>query len=94
MQVLGRLASPEDYVEEAARFKASGWRPTRFIRPPSGDDIKICEAVRRAVGDDYTLMLDSTWTYEYPAALRVGRAIEALGFYWFEDPLTEWIITT
>ena len=25
--------------------------------------------------------------YDYPAALRVGRAAEALNFYWYEDPL-------
>ena len=49
----------------------------------------MCEAVRKAVGDDYTLMLDSTWSYRYPEALKVGRAIERLGFLWFEDPLNE-----
>ena len=43
--------------------------------------------MRKAVGDDYRLMLDSTWSYDYPAALRVGRAAEALNFYWYEDPL-------
>jgi L-alanine-DL-glutamate epimerase-like enolase superfamily enzyme len=45
--------------------------------------------VRKAVGDDYTIMLDSTWSYRYEEALRVGRAIEEMGFYWYEDPLTE-----
>src|SRR5207245_10384928 len=39
--------------------------------------------------DAYTLMLDSTWAYQYPEALRVGRAIEELGFYWYEDPLAD-----
>ena len=34
-------------------------------------------------------MLDSTWSYRYPDALRVGRAIERLGFLWYEDPLNE-----
>jgi len=34
-------------------------------------------------------MLDSTWSYRYPDALKVGRAIERLGFLWFEDPLNE-----
>ena len=34
-------------------------------------------------------MLDSTWAYDYPQALKVGKAIEALGFYWYEDPLDE-----
>jgi L-alanine-DL-glutamate epimerase-like enolase superfamily enzyme len=45
--------------------------------------------VRRAVGDDYALMLDSTWSYDFPAAMRVGRAIEELGFLWYEDPLAD-----
>jgi L-alanine-DL-glutamate epimerase-like enolase superfamily enzyme len=45
--------------------------------------------VREAVGDDFTLMLDSTWSYDYPDAVRVGRAIEALDYYWYEDPLAE-----
>jgi L-alanine-DL-glutamate epimerase-like enolase superfamily enzyme len=45
--------------------------------------------VREAVGDDYTLMLDSTWSYRYEEALRVGRAIEEMGYYWYEDPLAD-----
>ena len=45
--------------------------------------------MRKAVGDYYPLMLDSTWTYDYPTALRVGRAVEELDFHWFEDPLAD-----
>jgi L-alanine-DL-glutamate epimerase-like enolase superfamily enzyme len=44
--------------------------------------------VRRAVGD-YTIMLDSTWAYDFPDALRVGKAVEEMGYYWYEDPLHE-----
>jgi L-alanine-DL-glutamate epimerase-like enolase superfamily enzyme len=78
----------EEYVEEAVHYKALGWSAYK-IHPPAvaTQDIKICEAVRSAVGDDYRLMLDSTWSYDYPDALRVGRAVEALDFYWYEDPL-------
>ena len=84
------LASPEAYAEEARRFKANGWAAYK-IHPPTRwrEDIKVCEAVRRAVGDDYTIMLDSTWSYDFPAAVRVGRAIEELGFHWYEDPLAD-----
>ena len=78
----------EEYAEEAVRYKEAGWSAYK-IHPPAiaAWDIKICEAVRRAVGDDYRIMLDSTWSYDYPDALRVGRAAEALDFYWYEDPL-------
>jgi L-alanine-DL-glutamate epimerase-like enolase superfamily enzyme len=84
------LASKEAYAEEAARFKAEGWTAYK-IHPPTDPvvDIQVCQAVRRAVGDDYTVMLDSTWAYQYPEALRVGKAVEALGFHWYEDPLAD-----
>jgi L-alanine-DL-glutamate epimerase-like enolase superfamily enzyme len=84
------LASKEAYAEEAASYRAAGWRAYK-IHPPTDPvtDIQVCEAVRRAVGDDYTVMLDSTWAYQYPEALRVGRVAEALGFHWYEDPLAD-----
>jgi len=84
------LPGKEAYAEEAARFKAEGWTAYK-IHPPTDPvvDIEVCRAVRRAVGDGFTVMLDPTWAYQYPEALRVGKAIEALGFYWYEDPLAE-----
>ena len=86
-QVLG---SPEAYAEEAQKFKADGWKAYKIHPPhPASEDIRVCEAVRKGVGDSYTLMLDSTWSYRYPDALRVGRAIECLNYLWYEDPLNE-----
>ncbi len=84
------LPSPSAYAEEAARFKAEGWTAYK-IHPPTRpeEDIRICQAVRAAVGPEFRLMLDSTWSYRYDQALRVGRAIEELGFYWYEDPLAD-----
>jgi L-alanine-DL-glutamate epimerase-like enolase superfamily enzyme len=84
------LPSPQAYAEEAQAFKANGWAAYK-IHPPTRwqEDIAVCEAVRRAVGDDYQIMLDSTWSYDFPAAVRVGRAIEEMGFHWYEDPLAD-----
>jgi L-alanine-DL-glutamate epimerase-like enolase superfamily enzyme len=81
------LASPQAYAEQAVEFKEYGWAAYK-IHPPTDwkKDIEVCEAVRKAVGD-YTIMLDSTWAYDFPAALRVGKAVEELGYYWYEDPL-------
>jgi L-alanine-DL-glutamate epimerase-like enolase superfamily enzyme len=83
-------ASAEAYVEQALRFRESGWTAYK-IHPPQRwqEDIKICEAVRKVVGDAYRLMLDPTWSYRYAEALRVGRAIEEMGYYWYEDPLAD-----
>src|SRR6201988_5405508 len=82
--------SPEAYVDQSRHSQSTVWRAYK-IHPPQSwrDDIKVCEAVRKAVGDDYTIMLDSTWSYRYEEALRVGRAIEEMGFYWYEDPLAD-----
>ena len=82
------LDTPEAYAEEAIKYREAGW--TAYKIHPHGDpdaDIRICREVRRAVGDEYRLMLDSTWSYDYPQAVRVGVAIQELGFYWYEDPL-------
>ena len=88
----------DDYVAEAAYWQHEGWQGYK-LHPPRGPwlppdssppvsfDIEACEAVRAAVGGGMTLMLDSSWGYSYPEALRVGRAIEELGFHWYEDPL-------
>lgn len=48
------LDGPEAYAEEAVRLKEAGW-PAYKIHPPGEpeEDIRICEAVRGAVGDDY-----------------------------------------
>ncbi len=82
--------TPEAYAEEAIGFKERGWTAYKIHPPTRPDvDIKVCAAVREAVGDEYVLMLDSTWSYDYPEALRVGRAIEEMGYYWYEDPLAD-----
>ena len=86
-----RLGSVEEYVEEATWVQSTGWAAYK-IHPPAIDieeDIAICRAVRAGVGDDYPLMLDSIWAYDYPQALRVGKTIQELDYYWYEDPLAE-----
>ncbi|MCH8102533.1 MAG: mandelate racemase [Chloroflexi bacterium] len=81
---------PAAYADEAAGFKADGWTAYKIHPPTDPDvDIRVCQAVRAAVGDGFDVMLDSTWAYQYPEALRVGKAIEELGYHWYEDPLAD-----
>ncbi len=84
------LPTPEDYAKEAISFKSRGWTAYK-IHPHFNPkkDVAICRAVRKAVGDDMVLMLDAIWAYGYEDAVRVGRAIEELNFFWYEDPLAE-----
>ena len=78
------------YVEQALHHKSNGWSAYKIHPPTDPDtDIAVCAAVRAAVGDDYPLMLDSTWSYDYPGALKVGLAIQEMGYKWYEDPLAD-----
>ncbi len=80
------------YVEEALAYREQGFvgyklhPPTQRRHVPVGgaleavpvrDDIETCAAVRRAVGDDYPLMLDSAWAYAYKEALARSRRCRA-----------------
>lgn len=84
------LDSPDAYADEAQRYQEAGWHGYK-LHPPQDPvvDIACCRAVRDRVGNEFPLMLDSTWSYQYPEALRVGRAIEDLDLLWYEDPLNE-----
>jgi L-alanine-DL-glutamate epimerase-like enolase superfamily enzyme len=99
------FGTPEDYAAYAVACKQRGYQgykihPYWFYDPVAKRldktqrshpdlDIEICRQTREAVGPDYPLMLDSVWAYEYDDALRVGKAIEELGFLWYECPMLE-----
>lgn len=85
--------SIEAYCDEALFWKERGVKAYKLhITGDVKTDIAICTAVRRTVGDDYVLMLDAGFSYDYPQAVKVGRAIEELDFLWYEDPLGQWSI--
>lgn len=71
------------------------WNPdTREPTPgrPSNirADIETIHQVREAVGPDYTLMYDPWGTYmTLEEALKVGRELERLNYYWYEHPMPE-----
>ncbi len=96
------VREPARRADDILRIKADGWRATklRIHEATIKADIAQVEAVRRAVGDDFTLMVDANqaqlpgtlqpepgpiWTYE--RALHTARELERLGVYWLEEPL-------
>src|SRR5215471_11896478 len=57
---------------------------------PDGDiagDIAKARAVRRLVGDGFPLAFDANNGYSVGGAVHVGRALEELGYWWFEEPV-------
>jgi L-alanine-DL-glutamate epimerase-like enolase superfamily enzyme len=105
------VGPPEVYAAHARECKAQGythykihpyyfWDPVTQQpdpgRPSHVDwDIRACQAVRDAVGDDMVLSFDPWGTYRtYEDALRVGRELERLNFYWYEHPMLEYRVSS
>lgn len=80
---LAREMAAEAVQLEDAGFKAMkmkiGLGPKR--------DLEVVTAVRRSIGSDRGLMVDANHCYTASDALPLGRALEALGVTWFEEPL-------
>jgi L-alanine-DL-glutamate epimerase-like enolase superfamily enzyme len=95
----GTLREPKAMAAAALRYIEWGFAALkiRFQRPHWRDDIAAIAAVRAAVGDRLTLMVDCNqgwrmpwdtadpWTLE--TASQVARELEALDVYWMEEPL-------
>ena len=51
------------------------------------EDLARVRAVREAIGPDVRLMVDANGAWDVPTAVRMGRALEELDVYWFEEPV-------
>lgn len=74
------------YFWDPVRQEADPGRPSHIQQ-----DIELCRAVRARVGDDMVLSYDPWGTYRtYEEAVRVGRVLQELDFYWYEHPMNEY----
>lgn len=83
--------SPQDHVarfkDEAAAIIGMGFTATKMkVGLGPREDVKLCEAVAAGVGDA-RFMVDANHCYTTPDAFYVGRALDDLGAYWFEEPV-------
>lgn len=99
------VRSGEQRAEDTAARRAEGWRATklRLHNWTIREDIAQVEAVRKAMGDDFVILVDANqaqqpgtpqmeegpvWSYE--RALQTARELERLGVYWLEEPLSRY----
>lgn len=76
------------FVDEAASIKGMGFVATKMkVGLGAKDDVKLCAAVRKGVGDDFDFMVDANHGYNTHDAFYVGHALEELDAYWFEEPV-------
>ena len=73
---------------ESQKIKSEGFVATKMkVGLGPKKDIKLAESVRKGVGDDYPFMVDANHCYTSSDALFVGRALEEMDVYWFEEPV-------
>ncbi|WP_170603998.1 mandelate racemase/muconate lactonizing enzyme family protein [Ruegeria arenilitoris] len=76
------------FVDEAAEIREAGFAATKMkIGLGPREDAKLAAAVRKGVGEDFDFMADANHAYTTSDAFYVGRALDELGAYWFEEPV-------
>jgi mandelate racemase len=86
---LGLMASPEAVADEAQKLLAGGFRAIklRLGYPTLAQDLAALRAVRKRVRDDVRIMVDYNQALSVAEALERGRALDAEGIYWLEEPI-------
>ena len=95
-----QLSTPEERVRMAVQLKSEGWKAIklRLHYQTLREDIRLVEAVRKAVGDDMEIMTDANqaqsagvWQpgvlWDFRRALETARELEKLNAAWLEEPL-------
>ncbi len=76
------------FSDEAAVIRDAGFTATKMkIGLGPKDDIRLAQAVRDGVGDAFRFMADANHAYTTSDAFYVGRALDELDAYWFEEPI-------
>lgn len=78
----------ERFTEESQRIKEMGFKAMKMKIGLSPErDVKLVEAVRKGIGSDMRLMVDANHAYTAREAIPLGRELQNLGVYWFEEPV-------
>ncbi|HEU4544937.1 MAG TPA: mandelate racemase/muconate lactonizing enzyme family protein [Microlunatus sp.] len=78
-------------AKEAARYAERGYRRIKFGWGPIGQDLAFNESlvreIRRAAGDDVTIMIDAGQVWDTKTALRMASMLERHAIGWLEEPV-------
>jgi L-alanine-DL-glutamate epimerase-like enolase superfamily enzyme len=95
----GELRPKDERLQDILRIQSEGFRAAklRFHSPNPRDDLPTLHAVRKAVGESMTIMVDANMGWRYPGdltprwdlktAIEIARAMEDYDVYWLEEPL-------
>ena len=78
----------ELFKNEANQIKEKNFKAMKMkIGMGPKEDLKLVSAVRDAIGSEFKLMVDANHAYNKNDALYVGRGLDEMNIYWFEEPV-------
>ena len=78
----------ELFKNEASQIKEKNFKAMKMkIGMGPKEDLKLVSAVRDAIGSEFKLMVDANHAYNKNDALYVGRGLDEMNIYWFEEPV-------
>jgi D-galactarolactone cycloisomerase len=80
----------EEAVDEARGYVEQGFKAIK-MKIGLGSitkDIDRVAAVRDAIGKDVQLMVDANHCFNVPQAVAIGRELQKLDIFWFEEPIS------
>ncbi len=83
-----RSMAAQDAAREAAEAREAGFRAVKVKvgHPSVREDLEVVRAIRDAAGD-VTVMVDYNQCLSVPEAVARGRALDAAGLGWIEEPV-------
>ena len=78
----------ELFKKEANQIKEKNFKAMKMkVGLGPKEDLKLVSAVREAIGNNFKLMVDANHAYNKNDALYVGRGLDEMEIYWFEEPV-------
>jgi D-galactarolactone cycloisomerase len=75
-------------VEEAHERVTAGFKAIKLkLGFGMDEDVRLCAAVRKAIGPGIRIMADANHAYDALGAIQLGRLIQPLDIAWFEEPV-------
>ena len=73
---------------EASQIKEKNFKAMKMkIGMGPKEDLKLVSAVRDTIGSEFKLMVDANHAYNKNDALYVGKGLDEMNIYWFEEPV-------
>ncbi len=78
----------ETFKNEANQIKEKNFKAMKMkIGMGPKEDLKLVSAVRDTIGSEFKLMVDANHAYNKNDALYVGKGLDEMNIYWFEEPV-------